>query len=151
MANIPYLDFSVMFFSIIFFLIFLVWYLIARYCKFTIVYKEVNWISIGFFVYFSLRMIVDIIFYTQVLKDPKADENDDFWEKIMTIFSTIVSRLKYVPLYCLVAWSEDNRIKNNKDKQKCFKTTKWLFGSYAVAGLSVAVCAGLSFSIYKGK
>jgi hypothetical protein len=151
MANITYLDLSVMVFSIIYFVSFLGWYLIARYCKFTIVYKEVNWISIGFCVYFLVRMIVDIIFYIQVLKDPKADENDDYWEKIVTIFSTIVSRLKYVPLYCLVAWAEGHRINNNKDNQKCFKTTKWLFGSYTVAGLLVAVCAGLSFSIYKGK
>jgi hypothetical protein len=96
--------------SIVFFVLFLGWYLYAHFCKKSIVYWRVHLISIFFSIYLGARLIVDIIFYTQVLKDPKADENDDAWEKVMTIFSTIVSRLKYAPLYWYVALAEDHRI-----------------------------------------
>jgi hypothetical protein len=119
MANIiQILDALVMVTSILYFIAFLVYYIhVCRNTKIQDYPKRLILFYIIFLIFFGFRVAIDTIFFLAVIKNPKTEENDTFWEQLVTVISTIFSRLKYLFVYSFVALAEDVRIEMQTKKE----------------------------------
>ena len=121
MANIIQIsDALVMVTSILycfFFLVCCVYVYIYRKTKIQDYPKRLTALYIIFLIYFGIRVAIDTSFFLAVIKNPKTEENDTFWEQLVTVISTIFSRLKYFFVYYFVALAEDVRIEMQTKKE----------------------------------
>jgi hypothetical protein len=119
MANIiQIVDALVMVTSILYFIVFLVYCIYG--CLNTKIQdypKRLIAFYIIFLIYFVIRVAIDTSFFFAVIKNPKTEENDTFWEQLVTVISTIFSRLKYFFVYYFVALAEDVRIEMQTKKE----------------------------------